>query len=107
MRFADYLAAFNRYDDAALIRDFWAEDCTMETAAGRVMRGQAEVLAMLDRLHDGLDLLSGRVRCHDHHHRLSFPNDVVASKKPRAVARGLVVCGERATPPDRASARTR
>jgi hypothetical protein len=54
MRFADYLAAFNRYDDAALIRDFWAEDCTMEMASGRVMRGQAEVLAMLDRLHDGV-----------------------------------------------------
>jgi hypothetical protein len=54
MRFADYLTAFNRYDDAALIRDFWAKDCIMETAAGRVMRGQAEVLAMLDRLHDGV-----------------------------------------------------
>jgi len=54
MRFADYMAAFNRYDDAALIREFWAEDCVMETAGGRVLRGQAEVLALLDRLHDGV-----------------------------------------------------
>ena len=54
MRFADYMAAFNREDDAALIRDFWTEDCVMESGGRAVYRGQAELLAFLNQLHDGI-----------------------------------------------------
>ena len=54
MRFADYMAAFNREDDAALIRDFWTDDCIMESGGSGVYRGPAELLAFLNRLHDGI-----------------------------------------------------
>ena len=53
MRFDDYMAAFNRYDDAALLRDFWTEDCVMQSG-GRVMRGHKEMLEFLNRAHDGI-----------------------------------------------------
>lgn len=53
MRFADYFDAFNRCDDAALVRDFWTEDCVMDSA-GRTVRGQAELLAFLTWAHDGI-----------------------------------------------------
>ena len=54
MRFADYFDAFNRCDDAALVRDFWTEDCVMESA-GRVVRGHAELLDFLAWAHDGVN----------------------------------------------------
>ena len=53
MRFIDYMDAFNRYDDAALIRDFWAEDCVM-VSAGRTLRGHAEMMEFLNWAHDGI-----------------------------------------------------
>lgn len=53
MRFTDYMDAFNRYDDAALLRDFWTEDCVMRSA-GRVVTGHAEMMAFLDWAHDGI-----------------------------------------------------
>ena len=54
MRFADYMAAFNREDDAALVRDFWTADCVMESGAAGVFRGHAELMGFLNRLHDGI-----------------------------------------------------
>ena len=54
MRFADYLAAFNREDDAALVRDFWTENCVMESGGGNVFRGREALLGFLGRLHDGI-----------------------------------------------------
>jgi len=53
VRFIDYMDAFNRYDDAALIRDFWTEDCVMQSA-GRVVRGHAEMMEFLNWAHDGI-----------------------------------------------------
>jgi ketosteroid isomerase-like protein len=53
MRFADYIAAFNRYDDDALIRDFWTEDCLMQSGP-KVYRGHAGMLEFLAWAHDGI-----------------------------------------------------
>ncbi len=53
MRFVDYMDAFNRYDDAALLRDFWTEDCVMQSGA-RIMRGHQEMKDFLDWAHDGV-----------------------------------------------------
>lgn len=53
MRFADYMAAFNRYDDEALIRDFWTEDCVMGSGSGE-RRGHKEMLEFLAWAHDGI-----------------------------------------------------
>lgn len=53
MRFADYMAAFNRYDDEALVRDFWAEDCVMQSA-GRRFEGHKGMLEFLAWAHDGI-----------------------------------------------------
>ncbi len=53
MRFIDYMDAFNRYDDAALLRDFWTEDCVMQSGP-RLMRGHGEMKAFLDWAHDGI-----------------------------------------------------
>jgi hypothetical protein len=53
MRFADYMAAFNRYDDAALIRDFWTEDCVMQSGPN-VYRGHDGMLKFLAWAHDGV-----------------------------------------------------
>src|SRR4051812_1988761 len=53
MRFIDYMDAFNRYDDAALLRDFWTEDCVMQSANRRMVghQGMTEFLAWA---HDGI-----------------------------------------------------
>jgi ketosteroid isomerase-like protein len=53
MRFTDYIAAFNRYDDAALIRDFWTEDCVMQSGP-KVYRGHQGMLEFLAWAHDGI-----------------------------------------------------
>ncbi|MEI9963528.1 MAG: nuclear transport factor 2 family protein [Caulobacteraceae bacterium] len=53
MRFADYMAAFNRYDDEALIRDFWTEDCVMQSGP-RIYRGHEGMLEFLRWAHDGV-----------------------------------------------------
>jgi ketosteroid isomerase-like protein len=53
MRFADYMAAFNRYDDEALVRDFWTEDCVMQSGS-RVCRGHQGMRDFLAWAHDGV-----------------------------------------------------
>ncbi len=53
MRFADYMAAFNRYDDEALVRDFWTEDCVMASGSGE-RRGHQAMLEFLAWAHDGI-----------------------------------------------------
>jgi ketosteroid isomerase-like protein len=53
MRFADYMAAFNRYDDEALVRDFWTEDCVMQSGP-TVRRGHEEMRQFLAWAHDGI-----------------------------------------------------
>lgn len=53
MRFSDYMAAFNRYDDAALIRDFWTEDCVMQSGP-KVFSGHKGMLEFLAWAHDGI-----------------------------------------------------
>jgi len=53
MRFSDYMAAFNRYDDAALIRDFWTEDCVMQSGP-RIFSGHKGMLEFLAWAHDGI-----------------------------------------------------
>ncbi len=53
MRFIDYMDAFNRYDDAALIRDFWTEDCVMQSGS-RIFRGHAGMMEFLNWAHDGI-----------------------------------------------------
>ncbi len=53
MRFSDYMAAFNRYDDAALIRDFWTEDCVMQSGPN-IFRGHDGMMGFLNRVHDGI-----------------------------------------------------
>jgi ketosteroid isomerase-like protein len=53
MRFADYIAAFNRYDDEALIREFWAPDCIMQSGP-KVFRGHQGMLEFLAWAHDGI-----------------------------------------------------
>ena len=53
MRFSDYMTAFNRYDDAALIRDFWTEDCVMQSGP-RVFSGHKGMLEFLAWAHDGI-----------------------------------------------------
>jgi ketosteroid isomerase-like protein len=53
MRFSDYMTAFNRGDDRALIREFWTEDCVMQSA-GRTLTGHAEMIGFLDWAHDGV-----------------------------------------------------
>jgi ketosteroid isomerase-like protein len=53
MRFADYMAAFNRYDDEALIRDFWTEDCVMQSGP-RVFRGHEGMMQFLAWAHDDI-----------------------------------------------------
>ena len=53
MRFADYMAAFNRYDDDALVRDFWTEDCVMQSSS-RICRGHQGMREFLAWAHDGV-----------------------------------------------------
>ena len=53
MRFSDYMTAFNRYDDAALIRDFWTEDCVMQSGP-KIYRGHEGMLEFLAWAHDGI-----------------------------------------------------
>ena len=53
MRFADYMTAFNRYDDEGLIRDFWTEDCVMQSGPN-LFRGHKGMLEFLHRVHDGI-----------------------------------------------------
>ena len=53
MRFIDYMDAFNRYDDAALLRDFWTEDCVMQRG-NRISRGHEGMQEFLDWAHDGI-----------------------------------------------------
>ena len=53
MRFSDYIAAFNRYDDEALIRDFWTPDCVMQSGP-RIYRGHAGMMQFLRWAHDGI-----------------------------------------------------
>ena len=53
MRFADYMTAFNRYDDEALIHDFWTEDCVMQSGPN-VYRGHDGMKAFLAWAHDGI-----------------------------------------------------
>ena len=53
MRFADYMAAFNRYDDEALIREFWTEDCVMQSGS-RICRGHEGMREFLAWAHDGI-----------------------------------------------------
>ena len=53
MRFADYITAFNRYDDEALIRDFWTEDCVMQSGP-KVYQGHKGMLVFLAWAHDGI-----------------------------------------------------
>jgi ketosteroid isomerase-like protein len=53
MRFTDYMDAFNRYDDAALLRDFWTDDCMM-ISGPRVLRGHGEMIEFLNWAHDGI-----------------------------------------------------
>ena len=53
MRFIDYMDAFNRYDDAALLRDFWTEDCVMQSGP-RLMVGHKGMQEFLDWAHDGI-----------------------------------------------------
>lgn len=53
MRFIDYMDAFNRYDDAGLIRDFWTEDCAMQSGS-RIFRGHAGMMEFLTWAHDGI-----------------------------------------------------
>ena len=53
MRFADYMAAFNRYDDEALIRDFWTEDCVMQSGPRRY-EGHKGMMEFLTWAHDGI-----------------------------------------------------
>jgi ketosteroid isomerase-like protein len=53
MRFADYAAAFNRCDDAALVAEFWTEDCVMQSGA-RIVRGRDGMLEFLNWAHDGI-----------------------------------------------------
>jgi ketosteroid isomerase-like protein len=53
MRFADYIAAFNRYDDEALVREFWTEDCVMQSGP-KVYAGHKGLLEFLVWAHDGI-----------------------------------------------------
>jgi ketosteroid isomerase-like protein len=53
VRFADYIAAFNRYDDEALVREFWAEDCVMQSGP-RIYEGHKGLLEFLAWAHDGV-----------------------------------------------------
>ena len=53
MRFIDYMDAFNRYDDAALLRDFWTEDCVMQSG-DRIFRGHDGMMEFLTWAHDGI-----------------------------------------------------
>jgi ketosteroid isomerase-like protein len=53
MRFIDYMDAFNRYDDAGLLRDFWTEDCVMQSGP-RLMVGHKGMQEFLDWAHDGI-----------------------------------------------------
>ena len=53
MRFADYMAAFNRYHDEALVRDFWTEDCVMQSGT-RICRGHEGMREFLAWAHDGV-----------------------------------------------------
>jgi hypothetical protein len=53
VRFIDYMDAFNRYDDAGLIRDFWTEDCAMQSGS-RIFRGHAGMMEFLTWAHDGI-----------------------------------------------------
>ena len=53
MRFIDYMDAFNRYDDAGLLRDFWTPDCMMQSG-NRIFRGHEGMQEFLDWAHDGI-----------------------------------------------------
>ena len=53
MRFSDYMAAFNRYDDEALIREFWTEDCVMQSGPN-IYRGHDGMMKFLAWAHDGI-----------------------------------------------------
>ena len=53
MRFIDYMDAFNRYDDAGLLRDFWTPDCVMQSGP-RKMVGHKGMQEFLDWAHDGI-----------------------------------------------------
>jgi len=62
-------------------------------SAAAVAADECVAAGCLDRAYDGLDLLGCRIRCHDHHHRLSFQlrrfNTVsIQTKSPGRWARG-------------------
>jgi ketosteroid isomerase-like protein len=53
MNYADYVADFNRGDDAAVVAKYYAPDCVMESS-GRTVAGRDGLLAFLDWAHDGV-----------------------------------------------------
>ena len=68
MRFIDYMDAFNRYDDAGLLRDFWTEDCVMQSG-NRISRGHKGMQEFLDWAHDGiLETMRPKVMIEDGEH---------------------------------------
>lgn len=53
MNFADYVTTFNSGDDAALVRNFYTEDCVFQSGT-RVLEGRAQLLEFLNWAHDGI-----------------------------------------------------
>lgn len=53
MNFADYVKAFNSFDDAALVKNFFADDVVFQSG-GRLLNGAAELLKFLHWAHDGI-----------------------------------------------------
>ena len=68
MDYAEYVAAFNSGNDAALVRTFFTEDCVFQSGP-RVLRGAGELLEFLNWAHDGIrEILRAQLVLRDENH---------------------------------------
>jgi ketosteroid isomerase-like protein len=68
MDYAQYIQAFNRGDDAALVETFFTEDAVFQSG-GRLAHGRAELLKFLNWAHDGIrEIIRAQVVLRDEQH---------------------------------------
>jgi hypothetical protein len=81
MNYDAYVRLFNEGDDRALVERYFAEDCTMISAA-RIMRGHDELIEFLEAAHDGVREIARpqRVLQDEHSILAEIDMDFIASK---------------------------
>jgi len=68
MDYKKYIEAFNRGDDAGLVREFFTEDCIFQSGP-RLLHGRAQLLEFLNWAHDGIrEIIRAQVVLQEEHH---------------------------------------